>query len=225
MSALQIDARDNDGRARTGVPRTAHGDVRTPAFVPLATKATVRGMTGPEVAGLGYDMVLGNTYHLFLTPGHELIARFGGLHEFMKWDAPIITDSGGFQVFSMGHGTVADEIKGRSRPSDRAGRLLSIDEEGARFRSYIDGSEHFLAPRRRWRSRPRWGPTSRWRSTSARRSTSTASTRRSRPSAPTAGCGGCLDWHAEHGPGGPAGVRDRPGRGVRGHARASRSGR
>ncbi len=146
MSALQIAARDNDGRARTGVLRTAHGDVRTPAFVPLATKATVRGMTGPEVAALGYDMVLGNTYHLFLTPGHELIARFGGLHEFMKWDAPIITDSGGFQVFSMGHGTVADEIKGRSRPSDRAGRLLSIDEEGARFRSYIDGSEHFLAP-------------------------------------------------------------------------------
>jgi len=91
-------------------------------------------------------MVLGNTFHLFLTPGHELIAGFGGLHAFMGWERPIITDSGGFQVFSMGHGTVADEIKGRSRAADRAGRLLSIGEQGARFRSYLDGSEQFLAP-------------------------------------------------------------------------------
>src|SRR5215831_19071770 len=112
MSALEILARDPGGRARTGVLTTAHGEVRTPAFVPLATKATVRGMTGPEVASLGYDMVLGNTFHLFLSPGHELIAQFGGLHRFMGWDRPIITDSGGFQVFSMGYGTVADEIKG-----------------------------------------------------------------------------------------------------------------
>ena len=67
-----------------------------------------------EAAELGFDMVLGNTFHLFLTPGHELIARFGGLHGFMRWDRPVITDSGGFQVFSMGHGTVADEIKGRA---------------------------------------------------------------------------------------------------------------
>jgi len=72
--------------------------------VPLATKATVKGLEPREVAELGYDMVLGNTYHLFLDPGHELIARFGGLHRFMGWDHPIVTDSGGFQVFSMGHG-------------------------------------------------------------------------------------------------------------------------
>ena len=147
MSALQILHRDPGSSARAGVLRTAHGEVRTPAFVPLATKATVKGLEPREVAALGYDMVLGNTFHLFLEPGAELIDRFGGLHDFMSWDRPIITDSGGFQVFSMGYGTVADEIKGRA-PSgpDRMGRVLSIEEEGVRFRSYIDGSERFIGP-------------------------------------------------------------------------------
>src|ERR671921_2667373 len=147
MSALQILHRDPGSQARAGILRTAHGDVRTPAFVPLATKATVKGLLPAEVAALGYDMVLGNTFHLFLDPGHERIARFGGLHEFMGWRGPIVTDSGGFQVFSMGHGTVADEIKGRA-PSgpDRAGKVLEIAEAGVRFRSYLDGSEKRLAP-------------------------------------------------------------------------------
>ena len=127
--------------------RTAHGEVRTPAFVPLATKATVRGLLPGEVAQLGYDMVLGNTFHLHLEPGDELIARQGGLHRFMRWDGPIITDSGGFQVFSMGHGTVADEVKGRAPSgSERAGRVLEIAEQGVRFRSYLDGSEMFMGP-------------------------------------------------------------------------------
>ncbi|HTR89593.1 MAG TPA: tRNA-guanine transglycosylase, partial [Solirubrobacteraceae bacterium] len=104
-------ARDPCSRARAGLLHTAHGDVRTPAFVPLATKATVKGLLPEEVAGLGYEMVLGNTFHLLLSPGPELIERFGGLGAFMGWEGPTITDSGGFQVFSMGHGTVADEIK------------------------------------------------------------------------------------------------------------------
>ena len=116
---FEITARDAGSRARAGVLTTAHGAVRTPAFVPLATKATVKGLEPREVTALGYDMILGNTYHLFLEPGHELIGRFGGLHEFMGWDGPIITDSGGFQVFSMGHGTVADEIKSRPARSAR----------------------------------------------------------------------------------------------------------
>jgi queuine tRNA-ribosyltransferase len=146
-SALAITARDPGSRARAGVLRTARGEVRTPHFVPLATKATVRGLLPAEVAALGYDIVLGNTYHLFLDPGHELIAGLGGLHEFMGWRAPIVTDSGGFQVFSMGYGTVADEIKGRApRGPDRAGRVLAIEEHGVRFRSYLDGSEKFIAP-------------------------------------------------------------------------------
>jgi len=147
VAAFEIIARDGATRARVGVLHTAHGDVRTPAFVPLATKATVKGLIPEEVASLGYEMVLGNTFHLFLDPGHELVARFGGLHRFMGWSGPIVTDSGGFQVFSMGHGTVADEIKGRS-PSgpERAGKVLAIEEEGVRFRSYLDGSERFMSP-------------------------------------------------------------------------------
>ena len=147
MSALQILHRDPGSRARAGVLRTGHGDIRTPAFVPLATKATVKGLEPREVAALGYEMVLGNTFHLFLDPGAELIEHFGGLHDFMGWKHPIITDSGGFQVFSMGHGTVADEVKGRAPVGpDRAGRVLSIEEEGVRFRSYIEGSERFMGP-------------------------------------------------------------------------------
>ncbi len=159
MTALAIHARDSATRARAGILHTAHGDVRTPAFVPLATKATVKGMLPDEVAALGYDMVLGNTFHLMLSPGPELIERFGGLHRFMGWSKSIITDSGGFQVFSMGHGTVADEIKGRSGAARataadprepggeaRAGAILAIEEDGVRFRSYVDGRERMLTP-------------------------------------------------------------------------------
>jgi len=148
VAPLTIEARDGATKARAGRLHTAHGDVRTPAFVPLATKATVKGLLPTEVAGLGYQMVLGNTFHLMLNPGAELIERFGGLHRFMGWGAPIITDSGGFQVFSMGHGTIAEEIKSRS-PRARQGRegaILSIEEAGVRFRSYTDGRERFIAP-------------------------------------------------------------------------------
>jgi queuine tRNA-ribosyltransferase len=135
------------GRARAGVLHLAHGEVRTPAFVPLATKAAVRTLEPRDVAALGYELVLGNTFHLFLQPGHELVRELGGLHDFMRWPGPIITDSGGFQVFSMGHGTVADEIKGRSaHGSGRAGSVLSIAEEGVEFRSYVDGSKRFMGP-------------------------------------------------------------------------------
>jgi queuine tRNA-ribosyltransferase len=148
VSVFEI--RSREGRARTGTLKLAHGEVRTPAFVPLATKAVVKTLEVREAAELGYDMVLGNTFHLFLTPGHELIAQLGGLHRFMGWDRPVITDSGGFQVFSMGHGTVADEIKGRAAQSasagERAGAILKIEEEGVRFRSYLDGSTQFMGP-------------------------------------------------------------------------------
>jgi queuine tRNA-ribosyltransferase len=150
-AALTIQARDRATNARAGLLHTAHGDVRTPAFVPLATKATVKGMLPVEVQALGYEMVLGNTFHLMLSPGAELIERLGGLHEFMGWDRPIVTDSGGFQVFSMGHGTIADEIKARpSRAGQgagaREGAIISIEEQGVRFRSYVDGSVCFLSP-------------------------------------------------------------------------------
>ena len=145
---FSIRTRDPGSYARTGTLTLAHGEVRTPAFVPLATKAVVKTLEVREVAALGYDMVLGNTFHLFLSPGHKLIEQLGGLHRFQRWDRPIITDSGGFQVFSMGHGTVADEIKGRAAQfsGERSGAILSIEEEGVSFRSYLDGSTRFMGP-------------------------------------------------------------------------------
>ncbi len=145
MPAFSIIARDPRSRARAGVLHTAHGDVRTPAFVPLASTGSVRGLGPGEVEALGYDIVLGNTFHLFLRPGAGLVEQLGGLHRFMGWPRAIITDSGGFQVFSMGKGAVADEIKGRRRDLGD-GAILAIEEEGVRFRSYTDGAERFLSP-------------------------------------------------------------------------------
>jgi queuine tRNA-ribosyltransferase len=120
--------------------------VATPAFIPLATQATVRSLSSADVAGLGYQMVLGNTFHLMLAPGPERIAELGGLHRFMGWERAIITDSGGFQVFSLAHGGVADEIKGRKRDASGEGAVLDISERGVRFRSYVDGAERFMGP-------------------------------------------------------------------------------
>lgn len=140
---FEIQARDGDARA--GVITTAHGPIKTPAFIPLATKATVRGLTAREVADLGYELILGNTYHLFVRPGPERIAAAGGQHGFMGWQRSVITDSGGFQVFSLAHGGVAQEIKGSGgRPGKSS--IIEIAEEGVRFRSYTDGSELFLSP-------------------------------------------------------------------------------
>ncbi len=141
---FEIEARD--GAARTGTLHTPHGPVETPAFIPLATKGSVRGLDTDEVAGLGYQLTLGNTYHLFVSPGPERIAAAGGLHGFMSWDGALITDSGGFQVFSLAHGGVANEIKGSGRSGGEPGSRVEIDEEGARFQSYRDGSELFISP-------------------------------------------------------------------------------
>ena len=118
-----------DGRARRGVMTTAHGDVDTPAFMPVGTQGAVKAITHRDLEGLGAQILLGNTYHLYLRPGDELIARRGGLHRFSGWNRPILTDSGGYQVFSL------------------AARR-TIDEEGARFRSHLDGSAHLLTPER-----------------------------------------------------------------------------
>ncbi len=144
---LRFEISARDGAARAGVMYTAHGAVETPAFIPLATKGTVRGLESAEVAGLGYELVLGNTYHLFVSPGPERIANAGGLHGFMGWERALITDSGGFQVFSLAHGGVAEEVKGSGRPGGGDhGSVVSIDEEGVRFRSYRDGTELFISP-------------------------------------------------------------------------------
>src|ERR1700689_711018 len=149
---FEIRTRATDSRARTGTLRLAHGTVQTPAFVPLATRGAVKMLEPRDVEALGYEMVLGNTFHLLLSPGPELVAEFGGLNEMMRWPRPIITDSGGFQVFSMGHGGAADEIKGRrGQPRSGAGSasngsIIAIEEPGVRFRAYTDGSERFMGP-------------------------------------------------------------------------------
>jgi len=116
-----------DGKARRGELRTAHGCVQTPAFMPVGTCATVKAMLPESVASTGAEIILGNTYHLMLRPTAERIARFGGLHKFMNWDKPILTDSGGFQVMSLS-------------------KLRKITEEGCAFQSHIDGSKHLLTP-------------------------------------------------------------------------------
>jgi queuine tRNA-ribosyltransferase len=116
-----------DGRARAGRIRCAHGEVSTPAFMPVGTQAAVKGMTPEELYDLGVEIVLANTYHLHLRPGADVIAGLGGLHGFMHWDRPILTDSGGFQVFSLAE-------------------LRRISEEGVSFRSHLDGSSQFLSP-------------------------------------------------------------------------------
>ena len=116
-----------DSMARLGKITTPHGEIETPIFMPVGTRGTVKAMTPEEVKILGAQIILANTYHLYLKPGHELISEAGGLHKFMSWDYPILTDSGGFQVFSL---------------SD----LRKISEEGVEFRSHIDGSKHFIGP-------------------------------------------------------------------------------
>jgi queuine tRNA-ribosyltransferase len=146
-----VRARSAHSLARSGALHLAHGEVSTPAFVPLATRGAVKALEPRDVVALGYELILANTFHLFLAPGPELVRGFGGLHEFMRWDRPIITDSGGFQVFSMGHGGVADEIKGRGQRrkapgGESSGAILAIEEGGVRFRSYVDGHERFLGP-------------------------------------------------------------------------------
>jgi queuine tRNA-ribosyltransferase len=143
---LRFEITARDGAARTGRLHVVHGTVETPAFIPLATRGSVRSLASREVAELGYELVLGNTFHLMLSPGPERIAALGGLHRFMGWQRPIITDSGGFQVFSLAHGRVADEIKGRRGHQPGQGKVLEIGEQGVRFRSYVDGSEQFLGP-------------------------------------------------------------------------------
>ena len=129
MTRFAFDLIATDGAARLGRLHTAHGPVDTPAFMPVGTAATVKAMTTDSVASTGAQMVLGNTYHLMLRPGADRIERLGGLHKFMNWSGPILTDSGGFQVMSLS-------------------KLRKIDETGVTFQSHIDGSKHHLTPER-----------------------------------------------------------------------------
>src|SRR5437868_15284157 len=122
-----IDAQCTETLARAGTIQTPHGTIPTPIFMPVGTQATVKSVSPEELHAVGAAIILSNTYHLMLRPGSPLISEFGGLHSFMHWDGPILTDSGGFQVFSLGH-------------------LRKLSEDGAAFRSHLDGSPHTLTP-------------------------------------------------------------------------------
>jgi len=129
MTEFDFELLGSDGAARRGRIHTAHGAIETPAFMPVGTAGTVKAMQPQSVAATGAEILLGNTYHLMLRPGAERVARFGGLHKFMNWDKPILTDSGGFQVMSLS-------------------KLAKLSEDGVRFQSHVDGSKHELTPER-----------------------------------------------------------------------------
>jgi queuine tRNA-ribosyltransferase len=132
MAAFEFNISATDGAARTGVLTTPRGAIRTPAFMPVGTAGTVKAMTVDQVAGVGADVILGNTYHLMLRPTAERVERLGGLHRFMRWERPILTDSGGFQVMSLS-------------------KISTVTEEAVTFQSHIDGSRHVLSPERSMR--------------------------------------------------------------------------
>src|SRR5688572_6005216 len=129
MTIFRFELHKTDGRARLGTLHTAHGPVQTPTFMPVGTAATVKAMAPDDIRATGAEMILGNTYHLMLRPTADRIDRLGGLHTFMGWSGPILTDSGGYQVMSLS-------------------ALRRIEESGVTFRSHIDGSEHVLTPER-----------------------------------------------------------------------------
>jgi len=151
---FRIEKKLKGALGRTGVLTTAHGIIHTPAFVPVATKASVKALTPEQVADLGAEVVLGNTYHLYLQPGDELVAKAGGIGKFMNWPGVTMTDSGGFQVFSLGAAfwknvsKIANSISSRPAKGEQegVGALAKIDEDGVSFKSHLDGSIHYITP-------------------------------------------------------------------------------
>jgi queuine tRNA-ribosyltransferase len=146
-----ISSKDKGSKARAGIIKTAHGDIETPAFVAVGTRATVRGLTPRDLSEIGVELLFGNTYHLHLKPGEDIVEKFGGVGKFMGWDGPTITDSGGFQVFSLGQKTMLNFYPGSSLDSDKApeaenAALVKITDDKVVFRSHIDGSLHEFTP-------------------------------------------------------------------------------
>lgn len=143
---FDITFQDKASRARIGRLKTPHGTIETPNYIFCGTKATIKNLSPAQLYEAQTDIILSNTYHLMLQPGAGLVEKMGGLHRFMNWNGPLLTDSGGFQVFSMGGGQGADEIKGRNKGYEAKKSLLDITEEGAVFRSHIDGTKIKLTP-------------------------------------------------------------------------------
>jgi len=156
MSFFKILKKSKKSRARLGLIKTVHGQIATPAFLPVATQATIKSLTPADLKEIGFPALLCNTYHLYLRPGEKIIQKLGGLHQFMNWSGPIITDSGGFQVFSLGFGLEhgVGKIAGifpenfKKPPKPVKPKLVKIDEQGAEFRSHLDGSHHRLSPQK-----------------------------------------------------------------------------
>ncbi len=157
MRKFKFEFKKEDGKARIGKITTAHGEVETPAFMPVGTKASVKTLSPKDVKDINASIILGNTYHLYLRPGTKVIRKHGGLHRFMGWDGPILTDSGGFQVFSLGSGSkkidsrlrsssLSDELTSESNDENDRGALVKIKKDGVEFRSHLDGSKHFFTP-------------------------------------------------------------------------------
>lgn len=144
--SFDITHRDKKSGARIGRLKTPHGTIETPNYIFCGTKAAIKALSPAQMKEAKTDIILSNTYHLMLQPGADLIEKMGGLHKFMGWDGPMLTDSGGFQVFSLGEGTMANEIKGKNKNQEAKKNLLEITEEGAIFRSYLDGRKIKLTP-------------------------------------------------------------------------------
>ena len=142
---FEVLAENPGSRARVGRIDTPHGSLRTPTFIFCATKATVKASSVEDLEAANVDIILANTYHMLIQPGPDVVERMGGLHKFMGWDGPMLTDSGGFQIFSLGQGTEANEIKS-SGARKQTKLLQKLTEEGATFRSPRDGSYHTLSP-------------------------------------------------------------------------------
>ncbi len=142
MFSFQIIQKDKETKARVGKIITAHGVIDTPAFIPVGTKATVKSLTPQDLKECGVQVLFGNTYHLHLRPGEDTVAKFGGLAKFMSWDGPTITDSGGFQVFSLGQ----KKVKLFADEEETEVNIVNITNDGVKFRSHIDGSPHLFTP-------------------------------------------------------------------------------
>jgi queuine tRNA-ribosyltransferase len=139
---VEAEAQTEHGTARLGVLKTPHGDIPTPIFMPVGTVGSVKALGPDDLKAVGTQILLGNTYHLLLRPGPEALAERGGLHRFMAWDGPILTDSGGFQVFSL----AAKPPRGRHKKTDTGKKKVKIDDDGVTFRSHLDGTQHRVTP-------------------------------------------------------------------------------
>jgi len=156
MSFFKVLKKSKKSKARLGLIKTPHGQITTPAFLPVATQATIKTLSPADLKEIGFPALLCNTYHLYLRPGEKIIQKLGGLHQFMDWSGPLITDSGGFQIFSLGFGLehgvgkIAGYFPGQIKQpiNPVKPKLVKIDEKGAEFMSHLDGSKHYLTPQK-----------------------------------------------------------------------------